>query len=73
MIFGFSAIGSSFDGVIAVLVSNQRSHLLEFGHQDYLQQSQYAENSLFKLSNMAAIYFFFCDLLFLFLLYLEMK
>ena len=36
MIFGFSAIGSSFDGVIAVLVSNQRSQLLEFGHQDYL-------------------------------------
>jgi len=60
MIFGFSAIGSSFDGVIAVLVnkhSNQRSQLLEFGHQDYLQQSHCAENTLVKICNMAAILF----------------
>ena len=60
MIFGFSAIGSSFDGVIAGLVnkhSNQRSQLLEFGHQDYLQQSHCAENTLVKICNMAAILF----------------
>jgi hypothetical protein len=52
--------GSSFDGVIAVLAnkhSNQRSQLLEFGHQDYLQQSHRAENTLVKICNMAAILF----------------
>jgi len=51
---------SSFDGVIAVLVDkhgNQQSQLFEFGHQDYLQQSQRAENTLFKKCNMAAILF----------------
>jgi len=50
----------SFDGVIAGLVnkhSNQRSQLLEFGHQDYLQQSHCAENTLVKICNMAAISF----------------
>ena len=51
---------SSFDGAIAVLVtkhSNQRSQLFQFGHQDYLQQSHRAENTLVKICNMAAILF----------------
>jgi len=56
----FSNRIKSFDDIIAVLVhfqahGNQRSQLFEFGHQDYLQQSHRAENTLFKLCNMAAM------------------
>jgi len=60
--FGFAAIGSSFDGVIAVLVYTVINNLGSLSvalssHQDYLQQSQRTENTLFKLCNMAAMLF----------------